>query len=829
MAEGGSSNISNQISLERKVPSTETGDSGMISDPSLSPTREAAPGLASLIDAETDIILKETTQALGSVSTPSDHGFSFNDYGDIPTPQPLKLSDRAGDVRNVYHPVCNLPLNNVGPPSPCRSEPGLDRARSAENLDYDLGTIVHSTISKNERESFHTPLSSGIFSRRPGGDPHPSGDPKRDTRDSDQNRSSLLILPSFLCPDTLSTVDPDARRDSVTRISRITEAFLQRSNELTVDNFEPSNSNCTSIGLAHTMPTPLPQREQGVSRRSPLRSPNLKQLKLTSMFPRKLGKIDPAERQSPPLGSSHPAQGQPPRVEDSEVIVLNTPSQTPQEANTNPSPSEAGDLTILDNLANPDTDWTTYTEFNRWGDTPPDSGRNSPSWPDWWNQTHDYPPTPPTPILGLKCGHPVNNVPPGGITTGTSSNLHNSNKSVVFMRSSESRAHEDNLLANKVADDLSLSFSQLDLDDESNQRMMEGRADTTSLAAALQEGSNNSGDPTLTKNNQDPLELPFLAESMWKLARSATRAGTKARTYAKHLLELSADDTNPIITPWVMGTAPTPPYVAEDKGLMKKILTARKLSARGLQRLVAEELLSRSADQLESAQAQLDRAEFLTIKAGSQAWGKAKHQLTNMMAREQALLTRKLDKRKQWLTERQPSADDWQNLPAYYQAAFRGAQGNNNKKEEANGKSSDPKEMKSMKPTHQTMTLKDFTIPRVGRRPGAPPKEGQINRPQAKSGNGRSRKRSKSRRRKRSAERSSSPSRESNQQDAKKKRPNKDSTSRNGRSRSRNRKQKKGNTTHAATTTQRSGNRSPKRDTAHEKKLALISLLLDKI
>lgn len=200
-----------------------------------------------------------------------------------------------------------------------------------------------------------------------------------------------------------------------------------------------------------------------------------------------------------------------------------------------------------------------------------------------------------------------------------------------------------------------------------------------------------------------------------------------------------------------------------------------------------------------------------------------------MIAKEKPLLTRKLDKRTQWLVARQPRVDDLQNLTAYYQVTFRGAQGNINKKDDANVKTNGLKENKIIKPTDENMSLKDFTIPKVGRRPGAPPKEGETNRSQAKSGNGRSRKRSKSRRRKRSAEGSPSLSRESNRQDVKKKRPNKDSTSRKGRSQSRNRKQNKGNRPQPSATDSKSGDRLPKRDTPSEKKWALISLLLDKI
>lgn len=184
------------------------------------------------------------------------------------------------------------------------------------------------------------------------------------------------------------------------------------------------------------------------------------------------------------------------------------------------------------------------------------------------------------------------------------------------------------------------SFSQLDIDDETNQQPMEGTSENTSLTAALNDlpqdppGTN----PIDTHSN---VELPFLAESMWKMARSGCRAGTKARTYAQHLTDLSASDTEPIITPWAMGTAAIPPYIVEDKDLMAKIANARRLAARGIQRLVAEELFNRSSDQFETAQAQLERAQVLTQKAGSQNWPKAENHLTTMIAREKALLTKK--------------------------------------------------------------------------------------------------------------------------------------------------------------------------------------------
>lgn len=125
-------------------------------------------------------------------------------------------------------------------------------------------------------------------------------------------------------------------------------------------------------------------------------------------------------------------------------------------------------------------------------------------------------------------------------------------------------------------DTVSLSISQLDLGDGAEERMTEDSTPTTSLRETLmeiptppQENSSTGATPS------NAPELPFLAEATWKLARNATRAGIKVRTYARHLDDLSQDDTNPIITPWAIGTAPVPSYIVEDRDLMTKIGNAR--------------------------------------------------------------------------------------------------------------------------------------------------------------------------------------------------------------------------------------------------------------
>lgn len=101
--------------------------------------------------------------------------------------------------------------------------------------------------------------------------------------------------------------------DSLRKTSR---AFIESFNESSVSP-KPSHHSPSAEDVASS-PTPLPQREMGWARRSPRRSSNLKQLKLTSLFTR--GKArGPGVVSSPPtdlgtsvlLGSSHPHPGQP--------------------------------------------------------------------------------------------------------------------------------------------------------------------------------------------------------------------------------------------------------------------------------------------------------------------------------------------------------------------------------------------------------------------------------------------------------------------------------------------------------------------------------------
>lgn len=117
--------------------------------------------------------------------------------------------------------------------------------------------------------------------------------------------------------------------------------------------------------------------------------------------------------------------------------------------------TNSGDLTTLDNLVNGETDWTTYNETNKWGDTPSSSRSTSPSWPHWWNQRVDFSPSPPITQRGASSrvtwDDPLNK------KAYTSTRPAQRNGTVIDTNS------------------VSISFSQLGIEDENGPRTMEGR------------------------------------------------------------------------------------------------------------------------------------------------------------------------------------------------------------------------------------------------------------------------------------------------------------------------------------------------------------------
>lgn len=254
--------------------------------------------------------------------------------------------------------------------------------------------------------------------------------------------------------------------------------------------------------------------------------------------------------------------------------------------------------------------------------------------------------------------------------------------------------------------------------------------------------------------------------------------------------------------------------------------------------------MSQADDQLESAQFQLERAEHLTRKSGSEDWPKASAVLTSMMAKEQAMLTNKLTRRQAWLAERQPTVGDWQNFPTYLSAALRGNQGTSanptapkappkpwtGKDGQRNTRTPNPKPNTSI-----AKPLMDFTIPRTGGRPGAPAREGGDKPGQAKPNRGKPRNRSRSRKRKRTAEATTTSSTAPNPDQGNKRQRNKeDIPPRAGRSRSKSRKSK--NPDRSKNRDNRGQNVPPQHQgndrgesSAMDKKWQLISMLLDKI
>lgn len=397
-----------------------------------------------------------------------------------------------------------------------------------------------------------------------------------------------LINPPSLPPFLVAgeTGRPAPRPSSLERTQRTNAGFLSRSNELDEDPVDRVDILNGYSGPGFDLPPPLEHRTKGWARRVPRKHPspvtvlnaqdppirteynnleynNLKQTKLTSWLlkepalglnatTRTTKASDTPSGGSQPLsdstlGGSHPPQGQelqplgePPTMMSSQASLTMSPT---------PYIEHEGDLTRLAILANQDTDWTVYTDHNRWGDTPPTSDQNL------------------------------------SIIVGAEAPIDTNVKTVKFnspLNRLNHIHHQNELTSNSLSD----SFSQRDLDKEEDLPMTTNQGQELSLSDALGNKSNTEHGTNIETRHKPP-DLPFLAESMWRLAKGTTRAGTKARTYARHLLDLSDDDENIIITPWALGTAPIPPYISEDKGLMLKITKARILSARGLQRLGA--------------------------------------------------------------------------------------------------------------------------------------------------------------------------------------------------------------------------------------------------
>lgn len=109
---------------------------------------------STLIDAESDTIVKETTEAMGTVCTSDDH-FSFNDYGLISTPVALDLNKSEGST------------NRASSSDYCINLTGVNTFSGVNNRAHSVESRAPSPTAKlADRESFYTPSSSRNFSSR---------------------------------------------------------------------------------------------------------------------------------------------------------------------------------------------------------------------------------------------------------------------------------------------------------------------------------------------------------------------------------------------------------------------------------------------------------------------------------------------------------------------------------------------------------------------------------------------------------------------------------------------------------------------------------------
>lgn len=507
--------------------------------------------LADRIDSVSENYIKEATTALGTVSTSSDDVlFSFNVYGTVDTPPPSKLRDAGRSTTPSTYSLSGFPANSevcsdtnlISTPHPTPQERGRGQVITSRcSLTDDANRAAIDT------ELFHSPPMSkdpskhqllGISGTSSGYETHVHESVTHVSDHvpfSNMPKDKSLNLPPFL------QVDLVDHQESLVKIHKTSVGFLERSKELQTDK-QPTPNPSLDKNL-HSQP-PLGQRptEWRRKHRSPTKDPHttkpcaLKQLKLTNLFDKRPSKltseeeIDPAAHTGPSsptiipqsgldpsqsfLGSSHPIQGQVPPVGSKrgpQISIGNGSEHTNEFHFADPTDAR-GDLSILDDVVRADLDWTRYTQFNKWGDTPTATQPNS--------------------VVSLE--------------TNTLEDQHP--KSVHF--------NPFNAPTDATTDDLSISISQLGIDDGDEfgqDMMMETNPTTTpSLAEALTgtttTTTTNPDDETTTKGVSASLELPYLAEVTWKQARGAARAGIKARSYARHLLDLSADVEHLIIT-----------------------------------------------------------------------------------------------------------------------------------------------------------------------------------------------------------------------------------------------------------------------------------------
>lgn len=280
MAEGGSSNpdLNGTAGVENNPHTSGNSLSDFHPPPYRVPTR-----LSEQIDAETDAILTETTQALDTVSTSEDH-FSFLDYGLILTPtlndskHPKPKAKSVSNIAHVDNDVTKVPSHTISHPDYTVSQTKFTAAKhgvgTIKPLNYDSFHTAPSSSNSSTitpgglHENLSRDLSSG-FGSLPGtsGTPAP---PKQ------------LALPPFLCPN----VRPSSEIDSALQEEnlRIGKAFI----DCNPDHSETHSSQIDKISVVNagedTSPAPLPQRTQGWARRSPRNFPNLRQLKLTNLL-----------------------------------------------------------------------------------------------------------------------------------------------------------------------------------------------------------------------------------------------------------------------------------------------------------------------------------------------------------------------------------------------------------------------------------------------------------------------------------------------------------------------------------------------------------------
>ena len=171
--------------------------------------------------------------------------------------------------------------------------------------------------------------------------------------------------------------------------------------------------------------------------------------------------------------------------------------------------------------------------------------------------------------------------------------------------------------------------------------------------------SNNARSVSL-QENQNPKStlLPETSASFWRQSRSQLQTHVRADTRRDFLEDLS---TSHIITPWAAGLAQLPPYCLEDDNLRQDLIRIRKQQALEIQLRVSQ-YLDQKAKTAKTNSVRLLKGAEEYAEGRTEALQTAIRASATMVGRTKATLIKDLRERKEYLSQRQLTDQDWLNF-----------------------------------------------------------------------------------------------------------------------------------------------------------------------